>query len=208
MNHRIIEDISNFIFVEDPICQADVIIVPGGSYPEPPEHAAKLWRQGYAQYILATGGVSVKTGKFNGVKSKSDIYNLDYQTEAAFYKDVLLKNRVLSHHILCEDRSGSTAENALFSKTLLDNEGFSVKKAIICCKNFHARRCLMFFQFAFPETEFIISSAPYHEQDIAINKKNWYKSEAGQKRVMGEMMRLSNQFTDDFKQFIMDDGPK
>lgn len=204
MKQGIIEDISNFIFVEDPLEAADIIIVPGGSYVEPPEYAAKLWRQGYGPLILATGGVSVKTGKFNGVKSKKEIYNQDYQTEAAFYKDVLIKNRVMNDYILCEDKSGSTAENAQFSKTLLDKEGLTIKKAIICCKNFHARRCLMFFQFAFPNTDFILAPADYKEAGISINKDNWYQSQTGQKRVMGELMRLGNQFTESFKQLLRD----
>lgn len=34
MNMRMIEDISNFIFVEDELEQADVIMIPGGLYSE------------------------------------------------------------------------------------------------------------------------------------------------------------------------------
>ena len=41
MNH-IIQDISDFIFVSDPPVDADIIMVPGGSYPEPAEVAAQL----------------------------------------------------------------------------------------------------------------------------------------------------------------------
>ena len=66
---RIIEDISNFIFVEDPLEKSDVIMIPGGSYPELPEKAAEIWKNGYAPLIVQAGGVSIKTGKFNGVKS-------------------------------------------------------------------------------------------------------------------------------------------
>jgi hypothetical protein len=42
MNMRIIEDITNFIFIDDILVKADVIMIPGGSYPELPEQAAKL----------------------------------------------------------------------------------------------------------------------------------------------------------------------
>lgn len=74
MNMRIIEDITNFIFIEDALEKADAIMIPVGSYPELPERAASLWTDGYFPIVVPSGGVSVKTGKFNGVKSKSDIY--------------------------------------------------------------------------------------------------------------------------------------
>ena len=68
MNTRILEDISNFIFVEDSLEKADVIMIPGGSYPDLPEKAAELWKKGYAPILVPAGGVSIKLGKFAGVK--------------------------------------------------------------------------------------------------------------------------------------------
>ncbi|MDF2845740.1 MAG: hypothetical protein K0R00_4166 [Herbinix sp.] len=105
MNMRIIEDISNFIFVDDVLEKSDVIMIPGGSYPELPEQAAKLWDIGYAPIIVTSGGVSVKTGKFNGVKSKQDVYSKNYLTECDFYTDVLTLNKVNKECILGEDHS-------------------------------------------------------------------------------------------------------
>ena len=48
MNRRIVNDITDFIFLEDRLEKADAIFVPGGSYPELPERAAELWKEGYA----------------------------------------------------------------------------------------------------------------------------------------------------------------
>ena len=42
MNHRIIADITSFIFVSDKPVKTDAIFLPGGSYPEQPEYAAEL----------------------------------------------------------------------------------------------------------------------------------------------------------------------
>ena len=42
MNHRIITDISDYIFVSDPPEKADAIFLPGGSHPQQPEYAAEL----------------------------------------------------------------------------------------------------------------------------------------------------------------------
>lgn len=60
MNNRIINDITNFIFVEDEPKKADAIFLPGGSHPEQPEYAAELYKQGFAPIIVTSGGVSVK----------------------------------------------------------------------------------------------------------------------------------------------------
>lgn len=89
MNMRIIQDISKFVFVEDILEKADVIMIPGGSYPELAEKAADLWKNGYAPLIVPSGGVSIKSGKFNGVKSKKEKYTKAYKIECEFYTDVL-----------------------------------------------------------------------------------------------------------------------
>lgn len=195
---RIIEDITNFIFVNDRLEKADVIMIPGGSYPELPERAAELWKNGYAPVVTPSGGVSVKTGKFNGVKSKGEIYNKNYLTECEFYTDVLTINGVELGVIIGENQSGNTADNARFSKQVLDEKNISPKSAIICCKNFHARRCLMFYQFSFPNTKFIINPVHYSENGQDVTSENWYKTETGLNRVLGELYRLGNQFNSEF----------
>lgn len=75
MNNRIINDITNLIFVEDQPQKVDAIFLPGGSHPEQPEYAAELYKQGIAPILIVSGGVSVKKQKFDGVKSKTDIYS-------------------------------------------------------------------------------------------------------------------------------------
>lgn len=71
---RMIEDITNYIFLSHTPQRADIIFLPGGAFPEVPELAVKLYREGFAGKFLPAGGVSVKTGKFSGVKSKKEIY--------------------------------------------------------------------------------------------------------------------------------------
>lgn len=200
MNMRIIQDISKFVFVEDILEKADVIMIPGGSYPELAEKAAELWNKGYAPLVVPAGGVSIKSGKFNGVKSKQEKYTKAYKTECEFYTDVLEICGVKSEYIIGDDESGCTADNARFSKRILEANKVYPKKAIICCKAFHARRCLMFYQFYFPDTQFII--APIIDlPGYCISKDNWYKTDIGLSRVLGELSRLGVQFNSEFNQF-------
>jgi len=198
MDNRIIADITNFIFVSDEPQKVDVIFLPGGSFPEIPEKAAKLYHDGYAPLLLPSGGVSVKSGKFNGVKSKTDIYYEEYKTDCEFYNDVLLKNGVPRDSIICEDKSGHTRDNAFLSRKVIDEEGLIIKKAMICCKSFHARRCLMLYQLAFPEAKIFVVPVDCY----GITRDNWYKQEYGTDRVLGELARCGNQFVGDVKEYL------
>ena len=190
MNH-IIQDISDFIFVSDPPVDADIIMVPGGSYPEPAEVAAQLYHEGYAPMILIGGGVSIATGSFPGPKTKTKIYTGDYKTEYEFYLDVLQKNDVPDEAIIGEDQSSFTRENGIYARQLVDEKQISVRSALLVCKAFHARRCLMAYQAAFPQVDF--SVIPVTGYDIT--KDNWYQDEEAIGRVMNELRRIGDQFT-------------
>ena len=199
MNPRIIADITNFIFVSDEPEQADAIFLPGGSFPEPPEYASELYRQGYAKWLIPSGGVSVKRDKWPGVRRKAELYSGDYQSDCEFFTDVLLKNGVPAAALIREDKSGHTRDNAFLSRKAVDERGIDVKTALIVCKAFHARRCLMLYQMAFPDVD--IKVCPVHCYNIT--KENWYESEAGIDRVLGELARCGNQFAGDIKQYLL-----
>ena len=196
---KIIDDITQFIFVENEPQKADVIFMPGGSDPAIPEMAAELFHAGFSSLFLPAGGVSVKSGKFAGVKRKADIYNKAYKTDCEFYVDVLLKNNVPKEVIVEESKSGHTKDNAFFSRNKLDEAGIRINTAMICCKNFHARRCLMLYQLAFPETKILVVPVEVY----GINKNNWHTNEYGVDRVLGELSRCGNQFPAEIKKHLL-----
>ena len=198
MNNRIITDISNYIFVSDNPEIVDAIFLPGGSHPEQPEYAAELYRKGYAKWLITSGGVSVKQNKWPGVRSKAEIYNGDYQTDCEFFTDVLIKNGVPADAIVGENQSGHTRDNAYLSRKVVDDCGLQIKSAIIVCKAFHARRCLMLYQMAFPYVE--IKVCPVHCYNIT--KENWSRTEQGIDRVLGELARCGSQFVADIKEYL------
>ena len=198
-NDKIIADISNFIFVSDTPRKVDAIFLPGGSHPEQPEYAAELYKRGFTPICIVSGGVSVKKQRFDGVKSKADIYNGNYKTDCEFLTDALNKNGVPLEQIYGEDMSGHSRDNAFFSKKVADENGLSIKTAIIVCKAFHARRCLMLYSLAFPDTKFYVCPVVC----MGITKDNWYKSEQGIDRVLGELARCGNQFVGDIKEYLL-----
>lgn len=199
MNDRIINDISNYIFVRDVPKAADVLFLPGGMHPQQPEYAARLYREGYAKWLIPSGGLGVKWETWPGVADKAEIYTGEYRSECEFFVDVLSQNGVSKDAIIPEYTARHTRDNAFLSRKVVDEKGIKIKTAIIVCKEFHARRCLMLYQMAFPEVIFKV--CPVNCSNIT--KENWYKSERGINRVLGELERCGNQFVGDVKEYLL-----
>lgn len=198
---KTIDDITNFIFLESNLEKADIIFIPGGSYTEfLGETAAVLWKNDFAPLILPSGKYSIQVGYFPNLSSNMEKYNGIYNTEWDFLKDVLIKNGVPENRILREDNSEFTFENAFKSREITDKLNLHINKAIICCKSFHSRRCFMYYQWAYPDAEIIIY--PVDVQGIA--KSNWFTTENGVEKVMGELTRCGSQLKDYIMEFTKD----
>ena len=87
--------------------------------------------------------------------------------------------------------SSYTYENALFSKRAADMAGLCIKRAILCCKNYHTRRAWMYYHTVFPEADILV--CPSQVDDIT--KENWTLSEKGIHEVMAELNRVIVQFS-------------
>jgi uncharacterized SAM-binding protein YcdF (DUF218 family) len=196
---RVIDDITDFIFISDEPRRADVIFLPGGTSPETPEYAARLYGEGFAPLLIPSGKFSIGRECFRGVSGGYDKkYRGNYTTECEFFTDVLLKNGVPMCAVMGEDKAGFTRENAFFSARLAAERGLRFDKAIIVCKSFHARRCLMYYQFAFPDTELIICPVEWRDA----TRQNWYRTKRGTERVLGELRRCGDQLTEDVEDYL------
>lgn len=205
---------TDFIFVEHQPEKADIIFVPGGNYPDSARYATQLYKEGWAPYVMPSGKYSIVTGKFvlevqtqdavqpeespehqsmnfqGGKAERSDTFDNVHETEWDYLRGILLKNGVPSEVILKEDEATYTYENAIYSRKKLDEMGIIVKKAILCCQAFHARRCLLYYQEQFPDTEFIVCPVVTK----GISRENWYQTEYGIQTVLGEIERCGAQF--------------
>lgn len=191
MYEQFLDQIGDFIFVSDIPEESDMIFIPGNRYPQMAENAARLFKEGYAPYILPSGKYSVTKGRFSGIASKEEEYKGDFKTEWEFLKSVLLKNGVPEHVVLKEDQATFTYENAVYSRKVTDENGISVKKAILCCKTHHARRCKMYYQRLYPETKFFVCPSCAD----GITKENWNQTKEGIEAVTGEITRIISQFS-------------
>lgn len=174
------KEITKYIFVSDKPCNVDAIFVVGGSLATAAELAADLYKKDYSKNILIGGKYSINRDGFPLP---------EYETEFDFYKDILIKNGVSESDIYGEARSEYTKQNVEFAKEVVDENKLKVDSAIIICKAFHAKRCLLFYQMYFPNVDFKVVTF----NGFDVSKENWYTTDYGKKRVFGELRRIKDQ---------------
>lgn len=189
---KFLRDITEFIFLEDLPEKADLIIVPGNTWPQPARRAAALYHEGMAPYIVVSGRYSKEQQTFAGAACEGDRYKGAYMTEADFLTDVLIREGVPETAVLQERKAEFTLENARYIRKLLEEKKMTVKKALICCQAFHARRCRMYFEYVFQDTDVEFLMCPAVTQGIS--RCSWMESQKGLDTVLGELRRCGEQF--------------
>ena len=190
MNERNVRDISEFIFLRDEPQKSDVILIPGTSQSAVSETAAALYRAGYADYVLPAGMYSGKRSGFAADRIDNPRYAGEYATDFEYCRYILTENGVPDRAILREDRSTHTLENAEFSARVLKEAGLSVRRAILCCQAFHARRAFLSYTKHFPSAEILV--VPTETQGI--RKEDWFRQEKSYRRVMSEVNKCGAYF--------------
>ena len=194
-----IRAVTEFIFVQDAPEKADVILIPGSRKTEHAIRAAELYRAGYAPYVLPSGRYSTVKGCFGEIPERYRAeYPGRYETEWDFLRAVLMKHGVPEKAILREDRATYTWENALRSREVLASAGVKAETAILCCHAFHARRALLYYQAAMPDTRFIVcpTATPGY------TREDWHLTPKGRDRVLGEVARLGSQVREVFDMML------
>lgn len=117
---------------------ADVIVVlgsqvyssgrPGPSLARRADHAAALYRQGYAAHVICTGGLSEP----------------DPVSEARVACDRIVAAGVPREAVILEEQATSTEENAAFTAAILRERGW--RSAIIVSDGYHLLRATWMFQ--------------------------------------------------------------
>ncbi|MDD1793308.1 YdcF family protein [Enterovibrio makurazakiensis] len=128
---------SDCIFI---LCSNDVRVA---------EYAAALYRQGFAPYVMISGGFGRFTqGQF-------------VKTEAETFADVLLDEGVPESAILLETKATNTGENVTFGYQIMREKGLDFKKLLLVQKPFMERRAYATFIKQWPgEWESVLVTSP------------------------------------------------
>ncbi|MFA6385932.1 MAG: YdcF family protein [Candidatus Paceibacterota bacterium] len=172
--------ITDFIFIEDKPQKADIILIPGGSKPQLMERACSLFLDGYASLLLPSGG-----------ENKALV---NYTKEWDYFLEIAKKMGIPEEVVLKEDKATNTYENALYSKKVIEDNGLIIKKALLVCKAFHARRALLTYQtWLKNDIEYIICPIV---DDRGISRDNWYLDQNKIVKVMSEVEKIGKYFAD------------
>lgn len=178
---KFLEELTNFIFLEDEPQKADVIFLPGSEEGVLAKTAARLYLEGYAPLIVPSGKYAKWTGH-----SMVD----QFETESDHFAYLLMEEGVPEEAILKEREATYTYQNAINTRKLLDERGIKVKKALLCCQAYHARRSKLYYQILFPETEILVIPTITK----GITRDNWFKNREMSDVVLGEIERCGSQF--------------
>ncbi|TDM02208.1 YdcF family protein [Macrococcus carouselicus] len=170
--------LSEFIFIEHIPEPADIILIPGSTEIALAKKALELYRKRYADCILISGGYNKK---------------LAYkQTEAGFLAEYLYENGISPSAIYLDHFAQNTQQNAEFSKNICNKNNLGIKKVIIICKNYHAKRFILSYQRYFcNDCKFIIIPVVDSRN---ISKSTWESTDKGKALVYSEIEKIKKYF--------------
>ena len=197
-NERSFKDIGDFIFISDEPVKADLILIPGAPIKELGFHGAKLYKEGWAPKILATGKYYMK---YESLQDEFERFSassgdcLGQETEADYLKTLMMAEGVPEEAIVLEKESMSTFENAINARKVLETEFAKepVHHIILCCQAFHARRALMTFQSELRDIK--ITVCPVVTRGIS--RDTWMDNQKSYNLILGELSKCGEYFKQD-----------
>lgn len=168
-----IREISEYLFCEDELAPADLILVFGGKRLERAERAAELYKAGLAPKIFITGGDKRGIGVCEADRLKEHAVALGVPAEA----------------IMLECESVNSMENVKMSVSAIEREfGWkNLHNVIIISAPYHLRRVKQALAHYIPR-DVKITCVPDTRTDIT--RDNWWHTQEGQHMVYRELEKV------------------
>ncbi len=135
----------NYMHMRQDLHPVDAIFVLCSLDTRVAERAAELYAQGYAPWVIVSGGFGVLT---------KDRFT---KPEAEVFADILTANGVPEDKIIIENQSTNTGENIRFTNELLHKLGHVFASFILVQKPYMERRTYATFKKQWPDSETQIS---------------------------------------------------
>lgn len=162
--------VGQFLIVQDPLYQSDVIVVlSGGRRDERVRQAAELFHQGYAPLVMLSGG-----------EEMVGISIPELQRRQA------LAHQIPASRLIFETGSTSTGEQARFLRPILERHG--VRRAIVVTSSYHTRRTRYLFRKAFAGSS--VEIRVYPVQRDWFSPIEWWTREQDTEQVVLEYIKL------------------
>lgn len=165
-----LEELEAFLILDEDPKKVSVIIVLSGAQGERVEYAVELFKQGYSNKIIVSGGKC----SWNS-------------TSAEIMKEHAVHLGVPKDDVFIEKQAKTTYENAEYSLDIMATKGF--KSAIVVTSPTHTRRTSIIFN-SFSkdrDADFAICAVPHKK----ISSKKWWQDEIGIQKIVNEYMKLT-----------------
>ena len=143
----------NYHHMDMPLEPADVILVMGSHDLRVGEYGARLWLEGWAPWLLLSGGLGNLTK------------HIWEEAEADQFARIAREMGVPEERILIENHSTNTGENVVFSRALLEKRGIKAASFLLVQKPYMERRAFATFRKAWPEKTARVTSPPIPFRD-------------------------------------------
>jgi hypothetical protein len=141
----------DYHFLQQPLKKADCIFVLGSHDPSVADYAAQLYNEGFAPYIIFSGGV---------VRPVGELRNAVPKTEAEAFFDIAVSKGVPAEAILLENEATNTGANFILTRKLMQDKNLDFKSFILVQKPYMIRRTYATAMVQFKEFDFIVSALP------------------------------------------------
>ncbi len=143
----------NYLHLGGKIEKCDCILGLGCYDLHIPEKCAQLYKEGYADLIIFTGGLG---------KSTSDVWN---KSEAKIFRDIAINLGVPEEKILIENKSTNTGDNFRFTKKLIDDKKLDIHSFLVVQKPYMERRAYAAFKAILPDDKCVVTSPEISFED-------------------------------------------
>lgn len=172
----------DYHFLKQPLQKADAIFVLGSHDPSVADYAVELFKEGWANYIIFSGGV---------VRPVGELRNLTPKSEADAFFDIAIKAGVPAEAIILDNEATNTGENFSCTRKILKEKGFDFQSFILVQKPYMVRRTYATALVQFAEFKFISTAqSDSYAQYIARCAENNISKERVISNMTGDLQRL------------------
>jgi uncharacterized SAM-binding protein YcdF (DUF218 family) len=176
------EILYDYHFMKQPLQKADAIFVLGSHDPSVADYAVELYKEGWSNYIIFSGGV---------VRPIGELRNSTPKTEANAFFDIAVKAGVSAEAIIIDNEATNTGENFSFTRKILKEKGYHFQNFILVQKPYMVRRTYATALVQFAENKFISTAKPdSYTQYIARCAENNISKERVISNMTGDLQRL------------------
>lgn len=168
----------NYHLMKHELKKSDCILVLGSHDLRVAERAAHLYLEGWANWIIFSGGLGRLTER------------RWQKAEAELFAEVARDMRVPEESILLEKKSTNTGENLKFTRQILQDKGLEFNSFIVVQKPYMERRAYATFKKHWPDKDCVVTSPQLSFEEYCNSSDPEINKESVIHLLVGDLQRI------------------